>query len=728
MTTNIAKHTPSIIHSLLDSGIFVIRGWLWLLFLGPMVVLGQDFDHYQRLKATGQMPVDFVRSAEEKYQEKVQAIPIAERKNIRQAKAQFFEESTYYLNQLLMSGKILFNDEVSTYVNEIAQYILRDEPLLRDQLRFYVVRSPSANAFATNDGMVFINTGLLAQLENEAQLAFILCHEVSHFIKHHPLAIFLQTTLENKNGVNNGREVEASILDKNNYTKEKEQEADQLGLDLYLPTEYDLTAVLSAFDVLKYAHLPFANLPFDPAIFETNYLKIPSEYLLKNLDEIEDAYRNIDESESTHPSPDTRKSLIYRKLFSYDNEGRQESILGKERFLHARERCRFENCHLMLLNFNYEAAIYNAYLLLHSHSNSFYLQKIIAQGLYGLSRHADEGKLWDVHTDFSAIQGNAQQLYHLIEHLEDHELNVVALAYNWRLYQAHPEDEELELMIKDLMLALGKNYVGGIDYFEKMPPGDKIGIDESFVKYGLVEELRNKVFEQWLTEHIVMGQSILLENQAVIPQKEKKRAQRKLSLKGFHLGLDRIVFVDPYYKRIDQRKQPSVQFLTSEMTKSRMMERIALDAQKLDLEQITLSPTALKTDGSVLYNELSLLQEWISAQAEGVEMVSINHTEVQALKEKYGTPYFVWMGVVSLSAPKTPKERRFAKVFGGPFPFTLYPAYTARHDTYFYTMVYDLEAGDYLILYPKYLRMKDREDVLNSAIYDLLLQLKSQEP
>jgi len=54
-------------------------------------------------------------------------------------------------------------------------------------LRLVVLRDPTLNAFAMPDGRVFLHTGLLSRLENEAQLATILGHELTHVYDRHLL-------------------------------------------------------------------------------------------------------------------------------------------------------------------------------------------------------------------------------------------------------------------------------------------------------------------------------------------------------------------------------------------------------------------------------------------------------------------------------------------------------------------------------------------------------------
>ena len=52
--------------------------------------------------------------------------------------------------------------------------------------KFHVLRDPIPNAFALANGSIYVNTGLLALLENEAQLAGVLAHEETHVLDRHP--------------------------------------------------------------------------------------------------------------------------------------------------------------------------------------------------------------------------------------------------------------------------------------------------------------------------------------------------------------------------------------------------------------------------------------------------------------------------------------------------------------------------------------------------------------
>ena len=54
--------------------------------------------------------------------------------------------------------------------------------------KFGVLRDPTLNAFAMPNGRVYIHTGLLARLDNEAQLAMIVGHEMTHVTHRHALS------------------------------------------------------------------------------------------------------------------------------------------------------------------------------------------------------------------------------------------------------------------------------------------------------------------------------------------------------------------------------------------------------------------------------------------------------------------------------------------------------------------------------------------------------------
>jgi predicted Zn-dependent protease len=55
-------------------------------------------------------------------------------------------------------------------------------------VRVLAIETPEANAFCLPNGTMVVQTGLLLRMENGAQLAFVLGHELTHYLKRHNIA------------------------------------------------------------------------------------------------------------------------------------------------------------------------------------------------------------------------------------------------------------------------------------------------------------------------------------------------------------------------------------------------------------------------------------------------------------------------------------------------------------------------------------------------------------
>lgn len=75
--------------------------------------------------------------------------------------------------------------ELEAYLSSVLGRIRRDESGGEEAFRVRVVPKGTINGAALPDRVVVLNAGLLAVLESEAELAFILAHELVHLIEHH---------------------------------------------------------------------------------------------------------------------------------------------------------------------------------------------------------------------------------------------------------------------------------------------------------------------------------------------------------------------------------------------------------------------------------------------------------------------------------------------------------------------------------------------------------------
>ncbi len=83
------------------------------------------------------------------------------------------------------SDKIYKDPEVAAYVAGVGEALVPAYADDRFAFSFHVLEDPSLNAFAFPNGAIYVHTGLLARLDNEAQLATVLGHEISHVTQRH---------------------------------------------------------------------------------------------------------------------------------------------------------------------------------------------------------------------------------------------------------------------------------------------------------------------------------------------------------------------------------------------------------------------------------------------------------------------------------------------------------------------------------------------------------------
>lgn len=74
---------------------------------------------------------------------------------------------------------------LNNYVNEVGQQLVRVSERSNLKFHFKVIESEDINAFALPGGYIYIYTGLLKIMDNEAELAAVLGHEAGHVVGRH---------------------------------------------------------------------------------------------------------------------------------------------------------------------------------------------------------------------------------------------------------------------------------------------------------------------------------------------------------------------------------------------------------------------------------------------------------------------------------------------------------------------------------------------------------------
>lgn len=332
--------------------------------------IGQaDFDHYRPLCSKGRVPRDFSTSTLTKIRQDNRQ----DLKSLNGKKREFFvEQINYSIDEILHSGNVTFGDTISNYLQELGDRLIAGETDLSGKLRFYVYNSTEANAFSTRQGIVFVTTGLIAQLTSEAQLAFVLSHEIIHYREHHVLDLFEYATKEKFYSYNE----RSRFL--SNYSRENELEADRLAVKMVHDAGYKSGEINKTFDVLLYSYLPFEEIKLDRTYFNTREMYVPEIYFDFKRNEISAKFKYNDYLMS-HPNLAKRKDQVTEQIVKFKEWNREILYNDSLQFFHIRDIARFE----YVLNKVYAdepvEALYAIYILEKKYPESTFLRNMKSQ-------------------------------------------------------------------------------------------------------------------------------------------------------------------------------------------------------------------------------------------------------------------------------------------------------------------------------------------------------------
>jgi len=218
------------------------------------------------------------------------------------------------------------NDALQQYVNNIGQEMLavshmqrEDTPSQYKETEFYfrLLDSPVVNAFALPGGYIYVTRGLLSHLDNEAQLAVVLGHEIGHVAARHASqrafiqqmgqialiggAIAGEQFLGIPGGDILGMGGMAAQMLFLSYSREDERESDQLGVE-------------------------YASMQ--------RYLSAEGAKFFTSLERMsEQSGQSLPNWQSTHPDPAERASSIPELSERWREKGYEQTIVNTDQYM-----------------------------------------------------------------------------------------------------------------------------------------------------------------------------------------------------------------------------------------------------------------------------------------------------------------------------------------------------------------------------------------------------------
>lgn len=268
-----------------------------------------------------------------------------------------YRERADLVKELVLQKEILTDAAATDYLRAVTKNIFdANSNISNKNLRIYFSRSYIPNASSMGEGTILFNIGLLTHLENEAQMAFVLCHELAHyFLNHGNFAIerYVQT-INSDEFQKQLKQIQKSEFAKNaqleklvqglsfrhrRHGREFEQAADSMALSLLKNTGYDVNEIISCLSLLSLLdektssatlsiekEFDFADYPFRKKWINSNSL------VFTDSEEETEKKAKLEDSLKTHPDcskritqleanikadrrPDVKKFLVSEATF-----------------------------------------------------------------------------------------------------------------------------------------------------------------------------------------------------------------------------------------------------------------------------------------------------------------------------------------------------------------------------------------------------------------------------
>lgn len=313
----------------------------------------------------------------------------------------------------------LLDSVLNPQVQQVFRRIVQANPGL-PPVQLLLSRNPEPNAYAAGDGTVVLNVGLLPWLENESQLAFVLCHELAHARLRH-----VDAGIESHLAVLHGRELQAAMrrivveqynmaskikslalgfsLSTNYHQRRHETQADSLGYALLTRTSYAAPQAYRTLQLLDVVDRPDAPLDlgryFGCASYRRPLTAAPAAKSIFAVQQKGPDALELTDTLKSHPDCAKRMRHIRRLAAEQVADGPQPTPAAWERL---RRAGRLEVVQAWFDYDCYDRAFYAALQQLRQEPQNAYLQAVVVLCLYELRQHMQQHKYYEVVSNVDA--------------------------------------------------------------------------------------------------------------------------------------------------------------------------------------------------------------------------------------------------------------------------------------------------------------------------------------
>lgn len=585
----------------------------------------------------------------------------------------FYLLTVFNEDEILKTGNVLYNTEVNAYINKIADVLLKNEPALRSKLKFFVLRENLSNAFAWDNGHIYITLDYIARYNTEAQLAMTLCHEITHYLKSHQYSGYrkrIEIIKQLSGKLNN----DTIWKQEREFNKAQESEADIEGFDLLRKSGYNIKGVPEKFDLMLLSDYSFENKPFEVDYFNNEYLKINPKIFYQEVKPINiDA--NYDDTWDTHPNIYKRKMAIAEKMLLLGETSGKDFIVGEDEFYKVRDICRFETILGNIKDNELETCIYHCYCLLKKYPGNIFLKNIIAEVFYQMAvfkSYRDlSGGVFDYLTQKDNVKTNANrdsamgyvaQTKKMFERLNGEDFLLLAINQNYKLYkESNFTEQQLKTNLDTLFNILSKVHNFNYRDFHKNETeynqrtiyvSDSINKNRKFVdaiyrQSAFIHYMNDKEFISFFKDTNTVNEFGL---KYISKGKTGKLGELDLKYKKYIVYneqelklMDKILLMDPRFQKEMYTLQGLEDFPIDAYNNSLFFKKeLTSTLEKKGIQVIHINDSKYDTSDTERYNLVAMMNNIISENDMHYKLPSIRALVSKskgAIESKYGTPY-----------------------------------------------------------------------------------------
>ena len=692
---------------------------LLLLMVLSLIIIpayGQLDTDFTRLKCEGEIPPYFKTLLYEDIQKDKKELSKTGTKLNKKNAAEFVAITNFGIQKYIRSGKVLYGDPLTNYANGILDKLKEASDEDIDDVQLFTLKSSEVNAFAVHQGYIFITTGLWGHLENEAQLAHIIGHELQHIISNHSLEKFEFV----KDQISFGQVTKDELSKQYKYSRDAEFEADSAGFLLAKKAGYHDSLLCSSMNMLASSHRPIQEHKIDYSIFEDAYFKLPSALKLIRTEKVMSRWE-LNAENSTHPNVKSRfDKLVLLSDSLAEHSSHQDSL-----FLICRELAQAETLNAYIVSGNYVDGLYHNMVLLDKYPENSYLQKSYAMMWYAQAAENSTERGTRYSSDFRYTSGELERFYFMFYNMNKAEMSAMAVREIWKSSLASPKDSFLIDLRRKALLEFVRHKENDLAKFKTSDVMDRL------------KKERRKIEADFSTSICALLDNMFFINEINAAYRENTQREKDNEVYMYTRNVisdtkpeGKLLLAKPLYSKQDLRKNVVKNLTNNESTELEMIEIAEKAAQDNHMDLAFFGNTSDVNFQTSDYNDVSIMYDYLQENIKHPEYDFLPFNS-QYLKDINGIDSIGSLGFVSIQSISFNKRFSGAGAFFSALSVVGFPTYLRwqtepKQYSFLVTQIYDLNTHNLSLRYMKFCNTPLNVQLESAQLYNALNQTNSK--